>query len=95
MSPITSEECKFLADKHPDKFFWFCDVDPRAFPNTKNGDIERIVKHYKKLGAKGVGELTAHIYADDDKLMNLYSAKWRRIRSLSASAPFTPGKKTF
>ena len=74
MSPITSEECKFLADKHPDKFFWFCDVDPRAFPNTKNGDIERIVKHYKKLGAKGVGELTAHINADDDKLMNLYSA---------------------
>lgn len=74
MAPISSEECKFLADKHPNRFFWFCGVDPRAFPNTDDGDLEHIIKHYKKLGAKGVGEITAHIYADDIKLMNLYSA---------------------
>lgn len=74
VSPMTSEACKYLVDKYPDRFDWFCNVDPRAFPNTKDGDLAHLIRHYKALGAKGVGEITAHIAADDPKVDNLFSA---------------------
>lgn len=73
-SPITSEECKFLSDKYSDRFYWFCGVDPRARPNSVDGDLDRFIKHYKNLGAKGVGEITSLLYADDPKLYNLFAA---------------------
>lgn len=73
-SPMPSENCKYLADKYPDRFYWFCNVDPRAFPNTKDGNLAHLIRHYKSIGAKGVGELTCHIPADDPKVDNLFSA---------------------
>lgn len=73
-APMTSEACKYLADKYPDRFDWFCCVDPRAFPNTDDGDLAMLINHYKSLGAKGVGEITALLDADDPKLRNLFAA---------------------
>lgn len=58
MSVLSSESCKYLADKYPDRFCWFCNADPRAGDNTPDGDLARILRHYKALGAKGVGEIT-------------------------------------
>lgn len=69
---ISSESCKFLSDKYPDRFAWFCGVDPRANTNTETSDLSRLLMHYKALGAKGVGELTAQLYADDPKVDNLF-----------------------
>ncbi len=73
-SPMTSEACKYLVDKHPDRFDWFCCVDPRAFPNTADGNLAMLINHYKSLGAKGVGEITALLDADDPKILNLFAA---------------------
>jgi len=73
-SPMPSESCKYLADKYPDRFVWFCNVDPRAFPNQKDGDLARLIRYYKNLGAKGVGEITALLDANDPKVMNLFAA---------------------
>ena len=53
MSVLSSQSCKYLADKYPDRFSWFCNVDPRAGDNTPDGDLARILRHYKDLGAKG------------------------------------------
>lgn len=30
---ITSSDCKYIADSCPDRFLWFCGVDPRAAGN--------------------------------------------------------------
>lgn len=73
-SPMTSEACKYLVDKYPDRFDWFCCVDPRAFPNTADGSLAMLINHYKALGAKGVGEITALLDADDPKIFNLFAA---------------------
>ena len=73
-APMTSESCKYIATKYPARFCWFCNVDPRAFPNTKDSDLVSYLKHYKALGAKGVGEITAHMDANDPKVMNLFAA---------------------
>ena len=70
---ISNESCKFLSDTHPDRFLWFCNVDPRAFTNSSDSDLGYLLEHYMSLGAKGVGELTASLYTDDPKVDNLFS----------------------
>lgn len=73
-SPMTSEGCKYMADQHPDRLFWFCSVDPRAGANMDSANLIPLIEHYKALGAKGVGEISAHMYLDDPKVENLFSA---------------------
>ena len=70
---ITSEETKWIADQHPERFAWFCNVDPRAGCNSPDTDLSHLLEHYKKLGAKGVGELTSNLYMDDPMMDNLFS----------------------
>lgn len=70
---FTNGDCKHMADKYPDRFLWFCGVDPRAAGNLPNADLSVLLKHYKSLGAKGMGELTAQLYADDPMMDNLFS----------------------
>ena len=70
---MTSENCKVLSDAHPDRFVWFCGVDPRMGKNTPSADLCYLIEHYKKLGARGMGELSAQLYTDDPKMDNLFS----------------------
>jgi predicted TIM-barrel fold metal-dependent hydrolase len=70
---MTSENCKYLADRNPSRFLWFCGIDPRMGDNNEKTDLSYLIEHYKALGAKGVGELTAQLYADDPLLDHLYS----------------------
>lgn len=73
MSPLTTEECKMLVDKYPDRFILFCNVDPRAVTNTLDSRLDDLLVFYKELGAKGLGELTANIYADDPRIDRLFA----------------------
>ena len=70
--PVTSNECRVMAERHPDRFIWFCNVDPRTGFNSPKGDLSYYLGHYKALGAKGVGELTANLPADDPLMDNLF-----------------------
>ena len=72
-APLTSEATKHVADANPDRFVWFCGVDPRGGMNAPDGDLSWFLRHYKNLGAKGVGELTANLYADDPWVENLFA----------------------
>ena len=74
MAPISSSVCKYLSEKYHGKLYWFCNVDPRAITNTDDAPIGYLLEHYKSLGAKGVGEVTANMYADSPMLNNLFSA---------------------
>lgn len=69
---MTSESCKYICDNCPDRFIWFCNVDPRSYSNASDAKLGYLLEHYMSLGAKGVGELTANIYADDEKNDNLF-----------------------
>ena len=71
---MSNEEAKFLADKRPDRYVWFCNVDPRMGQFNKDADLEFIINHYKSLGAKGLGELTTPLNADDPMMDNLFAA---------------------
>lgn len=73
MTPMTTEACKMLVDQHPERFILFCNVDPRAVYNTATSPLYNVLAFYKELGAKGLGELTANIYADDPRVDNLFA----------------------
>ena len=82
--PITSPEAhaglvlpngatRAVVEKYPDRFYWFCNVDPRSLDNTDHTDFTALLEHFKRLGAKGMGELTANLYIDDPKMDNMFS----------------------
>ena len=73
MSVITNEEVQAMVNQHPDRFTWFCNVDPRMGHNLPNEDLSVLLGHYKALGAKGMGELTGNLYADSPYVDNLFS----------------------
>ncbi|MBQ9773400.1 MAG: amidohydrolase family protein [Clostridia bacterium] len=72
--PMTNENCKWLADQFPERFVWFCNVDPRAINNSPKSDFAFLLHHYRALGARGVGEMTSNIYADDPRMDALFGA---------------------
>jgi predicted TIM-barrel fold metal-dependent hydrolase len=69
---MSNESIKYIVDQNPDRFLWFCNVDPRAYANRKDSNLGYLLEHYVALGAKGVGEITSNVYADDPKLDNLF-----------------------
>lgn len=71
---VTNEECFLSAQENPEDFYWFCNVDPRAAINDKESDLCYLIEHYKAMGAKGLGELTSNLYADDPKMLNLFES---------------------
>ena len=70
---MTNEACLSVVTKYPDRFSWFCNVDPRALNNDPGADLSVLLEHYKRLGAKGLGELTSNLLADDPRMDNLFS----------------------
>ncbi|MBR6525344.1 MAG: amidohydrolase family protein [Clostridia bacterium] len=72
ISTLSNEESKLIADKHPDRFVWFCNVDPRSMDNSPESNLAHTLNYYQKLGARGVGEMTSNIYVDDPKMQNLW-----------------------
>lgn len=67
-----SEQSKVLSDNSNGRLKWFCNVSPFALENSPCADLSRLINHYKSLGAKGVGEVSANIYADDPFMDNLF-----------------------
>lgn len=73
VSVTTPETVKYMTDQDPERLLWFCGVDVRAISNRADANLGYLLEHYKSLGAKGVGELTCNLPADDPKTDNLFS----------------------
>ncbi len=73
-SCMSNEEAQYVVSKFPDRFTWFCNVDPRQGNYTDTANLYHLISQYKEKGAKGVGELTATLYADDPMMQNLFRA---------------------
>ena len=69
---ISNEEAYRLTVEYPDLFYWFCNIDPRIDKNSPDSDLSYYLEYYKKLGARGVGEVTANLYFDDPRVLNLF-----------------------
>lgn len=69
---MSNEEIYRIACAYPDMFYWYCNADPRWYSNSKDTDLGFFLEHYKKLGAKGIGEVTSKLAFDDPRMRNLF-----------------------
>ena len=70
---FTVRDARLAAAQYPETIgWWFCNVDPRWLTNSPEADLSVPMMYYKSLGAKGIGELTANLPADDPMMHNLF-----------------------
>ncbi|MBQ7182408.1 MAG: amidohydrolase [Clostridia bacterium] len=70
---MSLREARKMVESRPDVFCgWFCNLDPRQGKNGPDTDFIHYLKYYRAHGARGVGEMTANIYLDDPRAMNLF-----------------------
>lgn len=70
----TVEEAFEACDQYPDRFIKFCNVDPRVEAHNRDYDFMPILGHYKSMGAKGVGEVTAPLWWHEPRVQKLLGA---------------------
>ena len=69
---LSVDGCLDIAERHPDRFIPFCNVDPRMLTNSPEANFTPMLEFYKARGCKGVGELTANLPFDDPRCWNLF-----------------------
>ncbi len=71
IEPVNTREVMEFCKAYGDRLIPFCNPDPRL-----NMGLERslafMLAKYKSEGCKGVGEITANIYFDDPRVLNLF-----------------------
>ena len=68
----SNREIRHVVEQYPDRFYWFCDIDPRQLRNSPESDFTEMIRYYQSRGAKGIGELQSNIYFDDPRAMKLF-----------------------
>lgn len=84
---LGSENCKHISVQHPDRFLWFCGVDPRMGNFRDNTDFTPLLGFFKEKGALGVGEVAPALYIDDPMVDNLFS--WCETYAMPALVRYT------
>ena len=71
---MSQREAAELFEAYPDVFIaWYCNIDPRQGGNGPDTDFSYYLSYYRSKGAAGVGEITANLYLDDPRMMNLFA----------------------
>ena len=69
---VTNEMAYEMVQAHPETYVWFCNLDPRLASNSPDMDFSYFIEYYKKMGAKGIGELCCNLDMDDPLVDNLF-----------------------
>jgi len=72
--PQSNEEILEIVAQYPDRFFAFCNVDPRAITNSPHAPLADLLRYYKERGCKGLGEVMPNLPLMDDRVQNLFRA---------------------
>lgn len=68
----TNEDVLEVCEAYPERFYPFCNVDPRAGSNSPDADLSFHLEYYKGRGCLGVGEITANLEFTDPLVQNLF-----------------------
>jgi len=72
VSRESPEQILEVCRRFPGHFVPFCNVDPRAISYSSDAPLGRLLEHYRKQGARGVGEVTANLPFLDPMVANLF-----------------------
>lgn len=70
--PQSNEESLELARCYPGRFIPFCNLDPRSLSNSWDAPLGDMLKYYRDLGCKGIGEVSANLNFLDPMVQNLF-----------------------
>lgn len=70
--PQTNEDILDMAEKYPDRFIPYCNIDPRAMSNSPEAELDKVLQYYKDRGCKGVGEIMPNLEVMDPMVQNLF-----------------------
>jgi len=70
--PQANEDILEMVEQHPDRFFAFCNIDPRAITNCSHAPLGDLLRHYKDQGCRGLGEVMPNMPMMDPMVQNLF-----------------------
>jgi predicted TIM-barrel fold metal-dependent hydrolase len=70
--PQANEDILEMVEQYPDRFFAFCNIDPRALTNCSHAPLGDLLRYYKDLGCKGLGEVMPNLPVMDPMVQNLF-----------------------
>jgi len=70
--PQANEDILEMAENSPDRFIPFCNIDPRSQGNAPDAPLGNMLRYYRDLGCKGIGEVTANLPFLHPKMQNLF-----------------------
>ncbi|MFA5645569.1 MAG: amidohydrolase family protein [Candidatus Ratteibacteria bacterium] len=87
--PQSNEEILAICAEWPERFFPFCNIDPRAYTNSSDAPLTQLLEHYKKRGCKGLGEVMPNLPILHPLVRNLFRCAEK------ADLPLTVDMSTF
>ena len=70
--PQSNEDILDMAQKYPDRFIPFCNIDPRAMTNSSDAPLDKLLRYYKDQGCRGLGEVMLNVPVMDPMVQNLF-----------------------
>lgn len=71
-TPVAPEEVLEICGQYPDRLIPFCNLDPRFLTNSPQADFRPLLRAYRELGCRGVGEYIPNLPFDDPLNLNLF-----------------------
>jgi predicted TIM-barrel fold metal-dependent hydrolase len=68
----SNEDILDMAEKYPERFIPFCNIHPRSINNSVDAPLADVLKKYKDIGCRGVGEVICNIPFTDPFAQNLF-----------------------
>jgi len=70
--PQSNEDILEMAERYPDRFIPFCNIDPRALTNSVDAPLDRLLRYYRDQGCKGLGEVMLNVPLMNPMVQNLF-----------------------
>ena len=70
--PQANEDILDMVEQYPDRLFAFCNLDPRALTNSADAPLDRVLRHYRDQGCKGLGEVMPNLPVNHPMVQNLF-----------------------
>jgi len=70
--PQANEDILEMAERYPDRFIPFCNIDPRALTNSADAPLDRLLRYYRDKGCKGLGEVMLNVPVMHPMVQNLF-----------------------
>ncbi len=70
--PQSNDDILEMAEKWPDRFIPFCNVDPRALTNNYDAPLGDLLRYFRDRGCRGIGEVMPNIPFLHPLALNLF-----------------------